>query len=60
MIDSVFHTIKRRAVVIAWRWMLALGCAGLLTTPLPIVKAQTERQSTQATASDVELSPQEK
>ncbi|MGH9843527.1 MAG: hypothetical protein ACREEM_32720 [Blastocatellia bacterium] len=60
MIDSVFHTIKRRAVVTAWRWMLALGCAVLLATPLPIVKAQTERQSTQATASDVELSPQEK
>lgn len=60
MINSVFHTIKRRAVVIAWRWMLAICCAVLLTTPLPVAKAQTERQSAQATASDVELSPQEK
>lgn len=60
MIDSVFYTIKRRAVVIAWRWMLAICCAVLLTTLLPVAKAQTERQSTQATASDVELSPQEK
>lgn len=60
MIDSVFYTIKRRAVVISWRWMLAVCCAVLLTTPHPVVKAQTERQSTQASASDVELSPQEK
>jgi hypothetical protein len=60
MIDPVFHTGKRRVVAIVWRWMLAACCAILLTTPLPVVKAQTERQSTQATASDVELSPQEK
>ena len=60
MIDSVFYTIKRRAVVIAWRWMLAICCAVLLTTPLPVAKAQTGRQSAQAIASDVELSPQEK
>jgi len=60
MTDSVFYTGKRRAVVIFWRWMLAVCCAVLLTTPLPILKAQTERQSTQATASDAELSPQEK
>jgi hypothetical protein len=31
-----------------------------LTTPHPFTKAQTERQSTQAIASDVDLSPQEK
>lgn len=60
MIDSVFYTGKRRAIVIAWRWMLAICCAVLLTTPPPVVKAQTERQSTQATASDAGLSPQEK
>jgi hypothetical protein len=60
MIDPVFHTSKRRAVVIFWRWMLAICCAVLLTPPLPIVKAQAVRQSTQATANDVELSPQEK
>ena len=60
MIESIFYTRKRRAVGIAWRWMLAICCAVLLTTLLPVAKAQTERQSTQATASDVELSPQEK
>jgi hypothetical protein len=60
MIDPVFHTSKRRAVVIFWRWMLAICCAVLLTPPLPIVKAQAVRQSTQATANDVELSPREK
>lgn len=60
MVKSVFHTSKRRAVVIAWRWMLAVCCAVLLTMPPPVAKAQTERQSAQATASDVELSPQEK
>jgi hypothetical protein len=60
MIDSVFHTGNRRAVVIARRWALAICCAVLLATPLPIAKAQTERQATQAAASDAELSPQEK
>ena len=60
MVKSVFHTSKRRAVVIAWRWMLAVCCAVLLTTPPPVAKAQTERQSAQAAVSDVELSPQEK
>ena len=60
MVKSVFHTSKRRAVVIAWRWMLAICCTVLLTTPPPVAKAQTERQSAQAAVSDVELSPQEK
>ncbi len=59
MIESIFIG-KRGAVVISWRWMLAACCAILLTTPLPVVKAQTERLSTQATASEIELSPQEK
>lgn len=60
MVKSVFHTSKRRAVVIAWRWMLAVCCAVLLIMPPPAAKAQTERQSAQAAVSDVELSPQEK
>lgn len=60
MVDSVFHTAKRRAVVSSWRCMLAVCCAILLTTLPPFAKAQTERQSTQIAASDVELSPQEK
>jgi len=60
MIDSVFRISNRRAIAAWWRWMLAVCCAVLLTTPLPLVKAQTERQSTQAVASDVELNPQEK
>ncbi|MBS1806625.1 MAG: hypothetical protein JST84_00365 [Acidobacteria bacterium] len=60
MIDSVFHTGNRPAFVITWRWMLAVCCATLLTTPLPAVKAQTERQPTQAAASDAELSLQDK
>lgn len=60
MIDPVFHTGKHRASAIVWRWMLAVCCTVLLTTPLPVVKAQTERQSNQATASNAELSPQEK
>jgi hypothetical protein len=60
MIDFVFHAGKCRVVAIVWRWMLAGCCAVLLTTPLSFVKAQTERQSTQATASNIELSPQEK
>jgi hypothetical protein len=60
MIDSVFHTSRRREFVTTWRWLLALCCAVLLTTSLPTVKAQTERQSTNPPASDVDLSPQEK
>jgi hypothetical protein len=60
MIDSVFHSSRRRAFVTTWRWLLALCCAVLLITSLPIVKAQTERQSTNPLASNVDLSPQEK
>jgi hypothetical protein len=60
MIDSVFHSSRRRAFVTAWRWLLALCCAVLLTTSLPIVKAQTERQSTNPPASNVDLNPQER
>jgi hypothetical protein len=40
--------------------MLAICCAVLLTPPPPVAKAQTEGQSAQATASNIELRPQEK
>lgn len=60
MIDSVFHTDRRRAIVGFWRRALALCCAVFLTAPPPFVKAQTERPATQDTVSNAELSPPEK
>lgn len=51
---------ERRTVLSGWRWLLAICCAVLPAMPQISVEAQTERQSTQSTASGSELSPREK
>ncbi len=51
---------ERRTIVSGWRWLLAICCAVLPAMPQAAIKAQTERQSAQSTASGAELSPQEK
>jgi hypothetical protein len=60
MMKRIHRRGERRAVVSGWQLLLATCCVVLLAMPQAPVKAQAERQSTQSTAGNSELSPQEK